>query len=194
MDGLSPRAGHPPENLVAVHGDLWTLRCEKLSCGYSEKNLNDPVVPALEVDDFPKDKNQLPKIPISQLPHCPKCNSLLRPAVVFFNEQLPGLFFMWIILMLVAATDKVDQWIYKQHVDLILVIGTSGTVYPAAGYAWNVKIKGGKVAVFNIEADDDDDYHWMFKGMLCFEHLVTLGPCEELLPQALGVDVASVKL
>jgi len=94
VDGLSPRAGHPPENLVAVHGDLWTLRCEKLRCGYSEKNLKDPVVPALQVNDFPNDEDQLPNIPISELPHCPKCNSLLRPAVVFFNEQLPGLCFM----------------------------------------------------------------------------------------------------
>ena len=83
---------------------------------------------------------------------------------------------------------------YRQHVDLILVIGTSGTVYPAAGYAWNVKIKGGKVAVFNIEADEDNDYDWMFKGTWCFIHLLIVGPCEELLPEALGVDVTSVKL
>lgn len=93
VDGLSLRAGHPESNIVAVHGDLWTLRCERGSrCGYSEKNLNDPVVPALRVVDkeFPNDE-EVPNIPTSQLPHCPKCNSLLRPGVVFFNEQLPGM-------------------------------------------------------------------------------------------------------
>jgi NAD+-dependent protein deacetylase sirtuin 5 len=91
VDGLSPRAGHPEENIVMVHGDLWTLKCERTwRCGYSEKNLKDPVTPALLVEeDFPEDED-VKSIPIRDLPHCPKCNSLLRPGVVFFNEQLPG--------------------------------------------------------------------------------------------------------
>jgi len=71
----------------------------------------------------------------------------------------------------VSATDKVEEWIFNNHVDLILVIGTSGVVYPAAGYAWNVKMSGGKVAVFNIESDPSggerlDD--WMFEGTIFF--------------------------
>jgi NAD-dependent SIR2 family protein deacetylase len=53
--------------------------------------LNDPVTPALMVaEEFP-DNEEVPKIPKRELPHCPKCNSLLRPGVVFFNEQLPGI-------------------------------------------------------------------------------------------------------
>lgn len=54
--------------------------------------------------------------------------------------------------------------------DLILVIGTSGVVYPAAGYAWNVKMRGGKVAVFNIESDSGGEKldDWMFEGMSLF--------------------------
>lgn len=81
-------------NIVEVHGDLWTLKCERGErCGYTEKNMNDPVVPALQVTDeeFPDDE-EVPRIPKGALPHCPKCNSLLRPGVVFFNEQLPGRF------------------------------------------------------------------------------------------------------
>lgn len=91
MDGLSPRAGHPEKNIVMVHGDLWTLKCERgRRCGYSEANLDDPLTPALRVqDDFPDD-NDVPNLPIRDLPHCPSCRSLLRPGVVFFNEQLPG--------------------------------------------------------------------------------------------------------
>ena len=69
--------------------------------------------------------------------------------------------------MVVYATNKVQEWLFDNHVDLILVIGTSGVVYPAAGYAWDVKMRGGKVAVFNIESDPSggdrlDD--WMFEG------------------------------
>jgi NAD+-dependent protein deacetylase sirtuin 5 len=92
VDGLSLRAGHPEENIVAVHGDLWSLKCERgTRCGYIEKNLKDPVVPALEVKEDFRDDEDIERIPRGELPHCPKCNSLLRPAVVFFNEQLPGL-------------------------------------------------------------------------------------------------------
>ena len=69
--------------------------------------------------------------------------------------------------MVVSATDKVQEWLFDNHVDLILVIGTSGVVYPAAGYAWNVKMRGGKVAVFNIESDPGGEKldDWMFEGM-----------------------------
>jgi len=92
VDGLSLRAGHPEENYVSVHGDLWTLKCEReWRCGYSEKNVKDPLTPALKVeDDFPDDED-VKHIPNGQLPHCPKCNAFLRPGVVFFNEQLPGM-------------------------------------------------------------------------------------------------------
>jgi hypothetical protein len=67
-------------------------------------------------------------------------------------------------LTLVAATDKVQEWLFDSQVDLILVIGTSGVVYPAAGYAWSVKMRGGKVAVFNIETDSDSHADWNFEG------------------------------
>lgn len=96
MDGLSLRAGHPPENIIAIHGDLWTLKCENEVCGYSEKNMNDPVVPALNVkEDFPDDDQKVEPVPRGKLPRCPECpqsyDSLLRPGVVFFDELLPGL-------------------------------------------------------------------------------------------------------
>ena len=67
----------------------------------------------------------------------------------------------------VSATDTVEEWLFNNHVDLILVIGTSGVVYPAAGYAWSVKMRGGKVAVFNIESDTSGGeklYDWLFEG------------------------------
>jgi NAD+-dependent protein deacetylase sirtuin 5 len=66
-----------------------------------------------------------------------------------------------------AAIETVEEWLFNHQVDLILVIGTSGVVYPAAGYGWSVKMRGGKIAVFNIESDTTggerlDD--WMFEG------------------------------
>jgi len=49
-------------------------------------------------------------------------------------------------------------------------------VYPAAGYSARVKELGGKVAVFNVE-DTGEAADFLF-----------LGPCEELLPEALGLS------
>jgi NAD-dependent deacetylase len=53
-------------------------------------------------------------------PHC-TCGALLRPDVVWFGEMLPE-------EAVVRATGAV------QSADLLLVIGTSGVVYPAAGF------------------------------------------------------------
>jgi NAD+-dependent protein deacetylase sirtuin 5 len=99
--------------------------------------------------------------------------------------------------MLVAATDTVEEWLFNNHVDLILVIGTSGVVYPAAGYAWSVKMRGGKVAVFNVESGVDGEERlddWMFEGKNFSPCVLKIGPCEELLPEALGIDVSKLSL
>jgi NAD-dependent protein deacetylase sirtuin 5 len=163
VDGLSFNAGHPRDNIVEIHGDLWTLKCERPRCGYSERNFKDPVVPSLKVDDFPADE-KVPDIPQGALPHCPKCvTSLLRPGVVFFNEPLPGESSGSLSLTVDAALEKVEEWLATK-VDLLLVVGTSGVVYPAAGYAWRVKMRGAKVAVFNIEKDSEDLADWIFEG------------------------------
>jgi NAD+-dependent protein deacetylase sirtuin 5 len=89
----------------------------------------------------------------------------------------------------------VQEWLFDNHVDLMLVIGTSGVVYPAAGYSWSVKMRGGKVAVFNIERDSGAERleDWMFEGIFFLSMSLTLGPCEELLPEALGINIAKLK-
>ena len=126
VDGLSPRAQHPREQLELLHGSLFDIKCTEFDCDYLEKdNYRDPLVPALEI---PKDPNDPTKeldiarvgVPIghilpSELPGCPKCaKGLLRPGVVWFGESLP-----------VDTIDRVDQWIESSpRVDLMLVIGT----------------------------------------------------------------------
>jgi NAD-dependent deacetylase len=58
------------------------------------------------------------------LPRC-RCGALLRPDVVWFGEALPS-------GMMEAATAAVEQS------DLLLVVGTSGVVFPAAALVWAV--------------------------------------------------------
>lgn len=54
-------------------------------------------------------------------------------------------------------------------VDLMLVIGTSSRVWPAAGYVDEARDKGARVAVINMDPDDLPgsglDYgDWFFQG------------------------------
>ncbi|CAG8440863.1 12553_t:CDS:2 [Acaulospora colombiana] len=85
-----------------------------------------------------ENKNFDTDIPIEQLPTCSKCQGLLRPDVVWFHEHLS---------QDIARTIEFEL----NRCDLLLVIGTSGIVYPAAGYLSWVSSRGGKVANFNVE-------------------------------------------
>ena len=65
---------------------------------------------------------------------CPRCAAPLRPAVVWFGEPLPQ-----------------QAWLRAQHlcasVDCLLVIGTSATVYPAAGLVELARQNGSRIIV-----------------------------------------------
>jgi NAD-dependent deacetylase len=74
-------------------------------------------------------------------PYCDRCGNLLRPGVVWFGEALP---MRALELAQVAA----------RACDLMLVVGTSGAVYPAAGLA---RTTGGKVVIINPEPSELDD-------------------------------------
>ena len=54
-------------------------------------------------------------------PRCPDCGERVRPDVVWFGETLP-------VAALTSAFDVVE------NCDLLVLIGTSGVVYPAAGF------------------------------------------------------------
>ena len=171
VDGLSQRARHPPDNLALLHGSLFDIKCTGFDCDYKEhNNFTDPIVPALAI---PKDPNcpqgevdisnssfPLKEVPPSELPHCPKCNvSLLRPGVVWFGESLPA-----------QTMARVDKYMFSpEKVDLLLVIGTSAAVYPAAGYIAQARNKGARVAVINTEepsaaASKLQQGDWFFQG------------------------------
>lgn len=76
---------------------------------------------------------------IEDLPaRCPSCSSLLKPDVVFFGEAIP-----WKAQTLSLMEAK--------SCDLILVIGTSAVVYPAASIPFMAKQSGATVIEINME-------------------------------------------
>jgi NAD-dependent deacetylase len=71
-------------------------------------------------------------------PPCPQCNAILKPDVVFFGEPIP-----W-----EAQTRSFEE---ARTCDLVLVVGTSAVVYPAAGIPTSAKQSGATVVEINME-------------------------------------------
>jgi NAD-dependent deacetylase len=85
-------------------------------------------------------------------PFCPECGNLLRPGVVWFGEMLPE--------DAMAAAERAAR-----DCELMLVVGTSGAVWPAAGLATVARRAGAKVAILNPDASEiDDQAHWVLRG------------------------------
>lgn len=77
-------------------------------------------------------------VPIAMLPTCRQCDGLLRPHIVWFGESLD-------------PKDLARCAAALQSCDVLLVIGTSGVVYPAAGFASTAKETGAFVAEINLD-------------------------------------------
>jgi len=103
------------------------------------------------------------RIPFPEIPPKCECGGTLRPAVVWFGEALPH-----------------DVWQAAEYAarsaELLLVIGTSAVVYPAAGLAQIAKSSGARVVEINIAETQLSDQIDQF----------LLGPSGELLPQLIA--------
>ena len=81
--------------------------------------------------------------PMAESPRCTHCNGHLRPGVVWFGEQLPEGAYR-------KATRAIDD------ADVLVVIGTSGLVYPAAELPNYAAKKRKPVVVINPESTPFD--------------------------------------
>ena len=75
----------------------------------------------------------------SEPPQCFVCGGLIRPAVVWFGESLP-------------PGEMADAEAAVEHCDVMLVVGTSGVVYPAASLPWMAQ--GAGAAIIDVNPDD----------------------------------------
>lgn len=97
--------------------------------------------------------------PLSHRPPCPACGTpALRPDIVWFGEM----------------PYRMDE-IYAalRAADLFVSIGTSGAVYPAAGFVRNARDLGAKTLELNLEPSQGSSWF----------HETRLGPATEIVPQ-----------
>ncbi|KAF2737036.1 NAD-dependent deacetylase sirtuin-5 [Polyplosphaeria fusca] len=199
VDGLSPRAGHPSGKLKLLHGSLYDVKCSEFFCSYFETdNYTDPIVPALAIPtdesdpttttalearakarelDISDESVALPELRIRDLPRCPTCKKgILRPGVVWFGEALPT-----------NVMDDIDTWIAAdKKIDLIMVIGTSARVFPAAGYIEEARAKGARVAIINMDRNDAG------KGKLFKQDWFFEGDAAQIVPELLKGEIGEL--
>ena len=77
-----------------------------------------------------------PIVQAGSVPHCPKCGAVLKPDIVFYGEMLDE------ALLEQAFRDF-------SNADLVLVLGSSLTVQPAASLPLYTLRHGGKIAIVN---------------------------------------------
>ncbi len=113
VDGLHHAAGS--KRILELHGNILNVRCSE--CGTF-------------ADDWSEDSGVVPR--------CKKCNGLLRPDVVWFEESLPR--------------EQLDAAVLATRAcQVFFSIGTSGVVQPAAALAHAAKSEGAVVVEINAE-------------------------------------------
>lgn len=119
--------------IAHVHGSLFDPRCSE--CGLHSQQ---------EPDPFDERSDRVPP------PLCPDCGGEIRPGTVWFGEPLPET--EW-----AAAVKAVES------ADLVLVVGTSGVVFPFAGLPAMARSTGATVVEINpveTEISDMADFRW----------------------------------
>lgn len=138
VDGLHQRAGS--KKVIELHGNITRTKC------FDED----------EVVFEWKDTGDVP-------PKCPKCNGLLRPDVVWFEESLPEK----------ALQDAMKA---SKDCEVFLSIGTSTVVYPAAHLPFEALASGATVIEINPDRTPLSDR----------ATYVLQGPAGVLLPQIMA--------
>jgi NAD-dependent deacetylase len=110
------------EWVAHLHGSLFEFRCSR--CGVNYQG---------ELADMPE--------PLAALdpPACPSCGGTVRPGVVWFGEPLPDEPWQRAVEAVAGA-------------DVLLVVGTSGIVYPAAGLPAAALAQG--IPVIEVNPDE----------------------------------------
>jgi NAD-dependent protein deacetylases, SIR2 family len=81
------------DEIVQVHGNIFVTRCSR--CDFSRGDI--------ATDDV-------------EIPKCPRCNALMRPGVVWFDEELNS-----------GEVKRVEDYLSRGSCDLVIAVGTTAT-------------------------------------------------------------------
>jgi NAD-dependent deacetylase sirtuin 4 len=146
VDGLHHAAGS--RRVVELHGSLAAVRC--LGCGgvsprgtFQERLLagNAEWAERLTgaVEQAPDGDAELPRWAMEafRVPACETCGGVIKPDVVFFGENVP-------------AERVEDAWRLFAEADVLLVAGSSLTVYSGRRFIYRAQQDGVPIGIINI--------------------------------------------
>ena len=154
IDDLHERGGTAEGAIAHLHGSLFAFRCDHCGAAAGEP--------------------ELPDDPVEHLmpPFCDACQlGFVRPGVVWFGESLP-------------VPEWTDAETHARHCDLMVVVGTSGVVFPAAGLPLMAVSAG--IPVIEISPEDTD-----FTPHATYSWRTTAATGLPALAAAAGVDVGA---
>lgn len=152
-DGLHLAAGHDPDKVVEIHGSNRMTRC--LSCGWTEPTSVVLARVAAGDDD----------------PHCRQpsggasCGGMLKRTTILFGERID-------------AEDIARAVAAVQRCDVLLCVGSTLSVYPAAALVPLARRCGAEIVIVNGTPTAQDE----------LASVVLRGPIGELLPEVLRAD------
>lgn len=114
VDDLHERAGS--SQVVHIHGFIWEVRCMIDGKVFTNKDVPLKTIP----------------------PRCPECGGLLRPNIVWFDEELPY-----------AEVDRIEDYFKKKNTDIVLSIGTESTFDYIREYALRAQDRGALLVEVN---------------------------------------------
>ena len=122
IDGLHQKAGIPAASVIEIHGSNAYVAC----LGCRKRSTWQKVLPFFEKHPDPS----------TECPRCADCGGWLKPATISFGQAMP-------------EEETLQAFSEAGKADLLLAVGTSLLVYPAAGIPAETLGHGGRVAIIN---------------------------------------------
>lgn len=129
VDNLHQEAGN--RDVIEVHGNLFRMKC--LACATASIHDRKALIGETRERITALTSFTLDSLAVLA-PKCPACGFLSRPDVVMFSE---------------AVQDLPRAFEVSGNCDVMLVLGTSGVVYPAAYFPVEAKKAGARIIVIN---------------------------------------------
>ncbi len=143
VDDLHARAGVAPEKMVQIHGNIFVTRCSR--CEFHETGRGGSPEPPGACIAQPTN-GRLTSFATTfekaaDLPRCPDCHALMRPAVIWFGEQLP-----W------NELKRVEDFLDGGGCDVVIVAGTTATF----GYIidWALRASRGTAELIEVNPEE----------------------------------------
>jgi len=153
IDGLHQAAGTDPDRVVEIHGTMREVMC--MSCGRR--------TPMPEVLERVRAGEQDPACTAAGAGAGETCAGILKSATISFGQSL-------------VAEDLVRAEHAARECDLLLAVGSTLSVYPAAGLVPCAHLSGARVVIVNAEPTEYD----------AVADVVVRGPISDVLPAIVG--------